>query len=76
MEFANEEERKAVEELCHIAQQVYDRGSYCKGEWPNLERALLIAAPFVGMGDDNREYLGYAVDEELPEWERDFDAVS
>ena len=58
MKFDSEEERKSVEVLVHVAQQVWDRQSYSLGEWDELSDALRIVSPIVIPDFDIEEFLG------------------
>ena len=58
MKFESEEEKKIMTDLCDIAQQVWDRGSYSPGEWPQLEEALKFISPIVYPDFNINEFLG------------------
>lgn len=59
MKFDSDKEKKAVSTLCHVAQQVWDREGYSRGEWPELEKALLTIDPLVHPDFDIKDFLGY-----------------
>lgn len=59
MKIEDEEERLAVKTLCEVAQQAWDKGSYSHGEWPELEKALLLLDPMVHPDFDIKDFLGY-----------------
>jgi hypothetical protein len=59
MKIESEEDKQALETLCDVAQQAWDKGSYSRGEWPALEKALLLIDPMVHPGFDIKDFLGY-----------------
>lgn len=58
MRFESKEEREAVEVLCNVAQQAWDKGGLSSGDWPELENALKLINPLVQPDFDIEEFLG------------------